>query len=160
MNNWKIFCKHVHTATIHITRRSNFCTFRRSKVIDIISFPSFLLMSITFDLRKIQKLLLLKMWIEAFWACLQNIFQSFVTMCCQFFRKRAQFNTKTRSQCFSNEFSQYYWQESFDGDSFVSQSRFDAYATHSIYLIVYFRDHILQLTEVQLNSVSNIQHKD
>ena len=29
---------------------------------------------------------------------------------------------------FSNEFSQHYWQESFDGDSFVSQSRFDAYA--------------------------------
>ena len=28
------------------------------------------------------------------------------------------------------DFSQYYWQESFDGDSFVSQSRFDAYASH------------------------------
>ena len=27
-----------------------------------------------------------------------------------------------------NEFSQHYWQESFDGDSFVSQSRLDAYA--------------------------------
>ena len=32
------------------------------------------------------------------------------------------------SRCFSNEFSQHYWQESFDGDSFASQSRFDAYA--------------------------------
>ena len=28
----------------------------------------------------------------------------------------------------ASEFSQHYWQESFDGDSFVSQSRFDAYA--------------------------------
>ena len=27
-----------------------------------------------------------------------------------------------------SEFTQHYWQESFDGDSFVSQSRFDAYA--------------------------------
>ena len=27
------------------------------------------------------------------------------------------------------EFSQYYWQESFDGYFFVSQSRFDIYAT-------------------------------
>ena len=26
------------------------------------------------------------------------------------------------------EFSRHYWQESFDGDSFGSQSRFDAYA--------------------------------
>ena len=29
----------------------------------------------------------------------------------------------------SKELSQHYWQESFDGDSFVSQSRFDAYAS-------------------------------
>ena len=28
----------------------------------------------------------------------------------------------------SNELSQSYWQESFDDDSFASQSRFDAYA--------------------------------
>ena len=28
----------------------------------------------------------------------------------------------------SNEFSQRHWQESFDGDSFASQSRFDGYA--------------------------------
>ena len=34
------------------------------------------------------------------------------------------FTTKTR---LSNDFSQHYWQESFNGDSFVSQSRFDAY---------------------------------
>ena len=27
----------------------------------------------------------------------------------------------------SNEFSQHYWQESFDGDSIAIQSRFDAY---------------------------------
>ena len=35
---------------------------------------------------------------------------------------------KHASRCFSNEFSQHHWWESFDGDSFVSQSRFDAYA--------------------------------
>ena len=28
--------------------------------------------------------------------------------------------------------SQHYWQESFDGDSLVSQSRSDAYATHLV----------------------------
>ena len=43
-----------------------------------------------------------------------------------FFRKESTiFTTKTR---FSNEFSQHYWQQPFDGDSFVSQLRFDAYA--------------------------------
>ena len=47
-------------------------------------------------------------------------------MCYQFCRKESTlFTSKTR---FSNEFSQYYWQESFYGDSFVSLSRFDAYA--------------------------------
>ena len=56
---------------------------------------------------------------------MQYIFQLFKTMCYQFFRKESTyFTTKTR---FSIEFSQHYWQESFDGDSFVSQSRFDAY---------------------------------
>ena len=35
---------------------------------------------------------------------------------------------KHASRCFSNEFSQRYWQESFDRDPFASQSRFDAYA--------------------------------
>ena len=47
-------------------------------------------------------------------------------MCHKFFRRESiLFTTKT---CFSNEFSQQYWQESFDGDSFVNQSRFGAYA--------------------------------
>ena len=50
-------------------------------------------------------------------------------MCYQFFRKESTlFTTKTH---FSNEFSLHYWQESFDGDSFVSQSRFDAYSSVS-----------------------------
>ena len=31
------------------------------------------------------------------------------------------------NQHFNNEFSQRYWPESFDGDSFASQSTFDAY---------------------------------
>ena len=51
-------------------------------------------------------------------------------MCYQFFAKKIQFLApKHASRYFSNEFSQDYWQGSFDGDSFVSQSRFDAYAT-------------------------------
>ena len=43
-NNWKIFCKHVKKATIHISRRSNFKILRGSKVIDVTSYPSFLVM--------------------------------------------------------------------------------------------------------------------
>ena len=47
-----------------------------------------------------------------------------------FFAKKVQFlPPKHASRCFSNEFSQHHWQESFDGDSFASQSRFDAYAS-------------------------------
>ena len=46
-----------------------------------------------------------------------------------FFEEKVHFlPPKHASRCFSNEFSQRYWQESFDGDSFASQSRFDAYA--------------------------------
>ena len=49
-------------------------------------------------------------------------------MCYQFYCKEiALITTKIH---FSNEFSQHYWQESFDGDSFVSQSRFDTYANY------------------------------
>jgi len=56
---------------------------------------------------------------------LQNIFQLFDTIGYQFFRKKGTlFATKAR---FSNEFSPH-WQEFFDGDSFVSQSRFDTFA--------------------------------
>ena len=48
-------------------------------------------------------------------------------MCYQSFRKEsALFTTKTR---FSNEFPQHYLQESFNGDTFVNQPRFDAYAS-------------------------------
>ena len=36
---------------------------------------------------------------------------------------------KHREACFGGKNYQHYWWESFDGDSFVSQSRFDAYAT-------------------------------
>ena len=52
-----MFCKHVQKASIHISRRSNFYIFRGSKVIEIRSYPSFLVMSITFDPRKIYTLL-------------------------------------------------------------------------------------------------------
>ena len=34
--------------------------------------------------------------------------------------------------------SQRYWKESFDGDSFVSQSRFDAYASYCSIISVLF----------------------
>ena len=48
-----------------------------------------------------------------------------------FFSKKVHFLLlKHASRYFSSEFSQRYWQESFDGDSFVSQSRFDAYAMY------------------------------
>ena len=40
------------------------------------------------------------------------------------------FPPKHASRCLLNEFSQNYWQESFDGDSFASQSRFGAYVMH------------------------------
>ena len=53
-------------------------------------------------------------------------------MCYQFFRKESTFFT-TKTRC-SNEFSQHDWQESFDGDSFVSQSKFDAYAIQYYFL--------------------------
>ena len=50
----------------------------------------------------------------------------FEPVCYQFFCKQSTlFRTKTR---FSNEFSQHYWLESIDGDSFASQSRLDVYA--------------------------------
>jgi len=46
-------------------------------------------------------------------------------MCYKFFAiKSTLFATKTR---FSNKFSQHHWQESFDGDSLPSLSRFDTY---------------------------------
>ena len=49
----------------------------------------------------------------------------------QFFAKKVHFlSPKHASRCFANEFSQNYCQESFDGDSFVNQSRFDACAVH------------------------------
>ena len=54
-------------------------------------------------------------------------------------------NTKIH---FSNEFSPHWWQESFDGDSFVSQSRFEVYA-HSAaietsrHLSTRVREHLL-----------------
>ena len=48
----------------------------------------------------------------------------FVREAC-FGRKSTLFPTNTH---FFDEFLQHYWQESSNGDSFVSQSRFDAYA--------------------------------
>ena len=54
---------------------------------------------------------------------------------------------------FSNEFSQHYWPESFDGDSFVSQSRLDAYAILNSGLqfhayTVHARKHVRSLVRV------------
>ena len=75
----------IKKASIYISRRTNFYILCRSKVIDVTRKDEWLIMSITYDLRKIKNLLLLKM--------------------------------------------EHCWQESFDGDSFVSQSRFDAYTS-------------------------------
>ena len=59
-----------------------------------------------------------------------------------FFAKKVQFlPPKHASRCFLNEFSQQSWQESFDGDSFASQSRFHAFATSSANAFV--RDKVL-----------------
>ena len=59
-----------------------------------------------------------------------KIFFNYSKLCViSFFAKKVQFLLpKHAFRCFSNEFLQHYWQESFDGDSFVSQSRFETYA--------------------------------
>ena len=81
-------------------------------------------MLIAFDPRKIWKCELK----TSEHAC--KIFFNYSKLCViSLFAKKVQFlPPKHTSRCFSNEFSQCYWQESFDGDSFASQSRFDAYA--------------------------------
>jgi len=70
------------------------------------------------------------MWTEAIWTCLQNILQLFETMWYQFFRKESRLFTPKNTflegilvtSLANNE------NDSLDGESFVSQSRFDAYA--------------------------------
>ena len=47
------------------------------------------------------------------------------------------FTTKTCFPILFNQFSHYYLQESFNGDSFVSQSRFDAYANGNKKLLLF-----------------------
>ena len=82
-------------------------------------------MSITFDLRKIKN--------SPFWKCelkpsehARKIFFNYSKLVLSFLCKESiLFITKPR---FLNEFTQHYWHESFDGDSFASQSRLDAYA--------------------------------
>ena len=73
----------------------------------------------------------------SFWKCelkpsehACKIFFKYSKLCAiNFFAKKVQLlPPKHDSRCFSNEFSQHYWQESLDGDSFASQSGFDAYA--------------------------------
>ena len=55
-----------------------------------------------------------------------------------FFAKAVNFLLpKHASRSFLNEFLQYYWQEPFDGDSFGSQSRFEAYAVPMCFLQCY-----------------------
>ena len=59
-----------------------------------------------------------------------KIFFNYSKLCViSFFAKKVQFlPPEHASRCLSKEFSQHYWQEQFDGDSFISQSRFDACA--------------------------------
>ena len=54
---------------------------------------------------------------------------------------------KHASRCFSNEFSQHHWQESFDGDSFINQSKFDDYALATMKPICLSFEFILELVD-------------
>ena len=82
-------------------------------------------MPITFDLRKIYN--------YSFWKCelkpsehACKIFFNYLKLCVvSLLAKKVHYLPPKH---FSNEFSYHYWQKSFDGDSFASQSRFDAYA--------------------------------
>ena len=110
------------------------------KVIDTTSYPFCLVMLITFDLCKINKLLLLELEKEpSEHAC--KTFFSYSKLCLiSFFTRKVHFlPQKHASRYVSNEFSHHYWQEPFDGDSFVSQSRFDAYAGCSSHCKVWGR---------------------
>jgi len=93
-NNWEHFAGMLGGLQFTFPEGAIFISYVDQKVIDIASYPSFLL----------------EMWVGAFWTCLQNVFQLFETTCHRFFRKEsALFATKTRS---SNEFSQHCWQAS------------------------------------------------
>lgn len=68
----------------------------------------------------------------AFWKCelkpsehaSKTLFNYSKLCVIRFFTKKVHFlSPKHASRYFSNEFSQHYWQESFDRDSFLSQSR-------------------------------------
>ena len=82
---------------------------------------------------------------------LAKYFQLFEAICYQFFLQRKYtFTTKTR---LSNELSHHNGQESYDGDSFESQSRFDACAigrNHSMVIPLLANQ---DLTPVLLNAM-------
>ena len=71
------------------------------------------------------------MWIEAFWTCLQNVFQLFETMSFKYFCKESTLFTpkNTLLERILATSLAIYEEDSLDDESFVSQSRFDAYAT-------------------------------
>ena len=109
-------------------------------------------MLITFDPCKIY----IRYSICYFWTCelklsghACKIFFNYSKLCViSFFTKKVQFlPPKHASCCFFNEFSQRYWQESFNDNSFASQSRFNTYAPIGCYL--YFQDKRAQYFELK-----------
>ena len=72
-------------------------------------------------------------------------------MCYQFLSKECTIlPPEHTSQCFSNEFSQDYWPESLNGDSFANQSRFDVYACQGTCLIISVKLRMLEFSVVLL----------
>ena len=63
---------------------------------------------------------------------------------------------KHASRWFSNEFSQLYWQESIDGDSFVSQARFDAYAGPAMVVPIVDSEYEITSNKFSVNSAWSI----
>ena len=88
----------------------NFYILRGSNVVDITSYPSFLVMSISFDPRKVKNC--------SFWKCelkpsehACKISFNYSKLCAiSFFARKVQFFPPNHaSRCFSNEFSKHYW---------------------------------------------------
>ena len=76
-----------------------------------------------------------------------------------FFAKKVHFlPLKHASRCFSNGFSQHYWQESFDDDSFGSQSRFDAHVLSMSLKCVHTKQQLLLTLPIQVSNCENEIH--
>ena len=78
----------------------NFYILRGSNVVDITSYPSFLVMSISFDPRKVKNC--------SFWKCELKPSEHACKIS-SIARKVQFFPPNHASRCFSNEFSKHYW---------------------------------------------------